>query len=116
MPRIASGRVFLGPSGFSCGSPSQESQGAAVAVDRKFVEARILRGTHTNPGWTFFFGYRAATRAIGAMAAFTVKDVAVQGSARVGAVWGSLSVAFVHQCFVVDCGGIATWGCCCGRR
>jgi len=41
----------------SCGSPSQESQGAAVAapacaVARKFGEARICRRTRTNPGWT----------------------------------------------------------------
>ena len=65
MPRIASGRVFLGPSGFSCGSPSQESQGAACAGParavvrelgeaRIFGEAQIFGGTHTNPGWTFF--------------------------------------------------------------
>jgi hypothetical protein len=41
----------------SSGSPSQESQGAAVAappcaVARKFGEARIFGGTPTNPGWT----------------------------------------------------------------
>jgi len=41
----------------SCGAPSQESQGAAVAVPacavaRKFGEAQIFGGTHTNPGWT----------------------------------------------------------------
>ena len=28
---------------------------ATPAVTRKFGEARILGGTHTNPGWTYVF-------------------------------------------------------------
>jgi hypothetical protein len=39
-----------GPFGVSCGAPSQESQGTAGAVARKFGEARIFGGTYTNPG------------------------------------------------------------------
>jgi hypothetical protein len=40
----------------SCGSPFQESQGAAIAapdcaVARKSGEAQIFGGTHMNPGW-----------------------------------------------------------------
>ena len=50
---------FSAPFWVSCGSPSQESQGAGqaapdCAVARKFGKARIFGGTHTNPGWTFF--------------------------------------------------------------